>query len=180
MASTKLYLIAVLWLLPITWAEAQDIYCWNYTVNVKHFLNRRIKQSKDIVTIPVDNNLWCEMRLTNNGLQHTVKLDMKFTDSLGYILSANDILRINFGDGSRDEIMLNSKKFYEGTLSFILVEPQVRHSAVLTEDDQLFYDKLKKIDINSLSLVVDNVRRVIPINSDQAETIRRIVACFEE
>ena len=137
------------------------------------------RKSREAMTLLAGHGLTAEASFFNAGRRHTLKMSITFRDSLGYPEEAGDLLRINFENGSFQEIVSSEKKTYQGTVVFTLFESK-RRRRVMTYEDRLFYEKLRQTNVTALQLMAGNISRKISLSTEQADYIKKVVDCVVE
>lgn len=161
-------------LLPV-YSWAQLLLCSELLAETKG----RQRDTRHALSLKLDENLFAKVMLSNAGKPMTVKMSFVFQDSLGYKEEAGDLLKIYFADGFAQEVIKTERKVYAGTVTFTLLQAKKRRE-VMAYEDARFYERLRDVEIASLSLIVGNRSREIPISKVNAAYLRKAVSCLVE
>ena len=154
--------------------------CNRYIVKSKKLLQHTVYQADSALTLPLRDDIVGKLLVNDAGLKETINFDFTFTDKQGRPLEMNDILTIHFAD-LKAEFIARTKHTHTGKITFAIVrQTETRVGTVLTNEDQLFYEKLKTDRITYLELGIDSQKQKMILQWVDAEKLRQVVTCLSK
>lgn len=154
--------------------------CNRYIVKSKKLLQSTVYQADSALTLSIREDIVGKLLVNDAGLKETISFDFTFTDKQGRPLEMQDILTIHFAD-LKAEFIARTKRSYTGRITFAIVrQTETRLGTVLTDEDQLFYEKLKTDRITYLELGIDSQKHKMILEWVDAEKLRQVVTCLSQ
>jgi hypothetical protein len=154
--------------------------CNRYIVKSKKLLQSTVYQADSALRLSLREDIVGKLLVNDAGLKETVNFDFTFTDKQGRPLDMNDILTIHFAD-LKAEFIARTKRIHTGKITFAIVrQTETRLGTVLTDEDQLLYEKLKTDRITYLELGIDSQKHKMILEWVDAEKIRQVIGCLSK
>jgi hypothetical protein len=154
--------------------------CPKFLVKDKRFLREAVFRSDSTLTLHVDDNVTGSLEINNAGLYKAVNFDFVFKAKGGGAAPfIGDLLIIYFRDHTKDEVFVRSRKVYAGKASFAIVrQTDTRFGTALTNEDAVFFEKMKMITISHLEMTIGSEKHKIRLNARQADWLRSVITCI--
>ena len=152
--------------------------CNRFVVKSKKPFQNIIYQSDSALTFSLGKEVIGKMLINDAGKKETVNFDFTFTDMQRRPVEMQDILTIHFKD-QKAEFIARSKRAHSGKITFAIVrQTETRLGTVLTDEDEIFYQKLKSDPIMYFELNGASKNHKMLLVREQAEWLRTVINCL--
>jgi len=164
----------------LAWCQLDIKDCPRFLVKDKRFLRQTIFRSDSSLTFPITDNVIAELEINNGGLHQAVNFDFVFKNKVGEVApTIGDLLVIYFRDNTKAEVYVRTRKVYAGKATFAIVrKTDLRLGTVLTEEDKIFFEKMKMVTISYMEMAINSDKHKIRLSATQADWLRSVITCL--
>ena len=167
--------VALMYQCAIAFGQSE---CTRYIVKSKKLLLGTVYQADSALALSLAGGMEGKLLVNDAGLKQTVNFDFTFTDQQGRPLETNDLLTIHFAD-LKAEFIVRTRRIHTGKITFAIVrQTETRWGTVLTDEDELFYEKLKTDRITYLELGIGSQKQKMSLPWVDAEKLRQVITCL--
>jgi len=154
--------------------------CPKFLIKDKRFLRETIFRSDSSITLKVAEDIIAKLEVNNGGLHQAVNFDFIFKYKNGMGAPAiGDLLVIYFRDNTKDEVYVRTRKVFAGKATFAIVrKTDLRLGTVLTQEDRIFFDKMKMVTISYMEMTINSDKHKIRLTATQADWLRSVITCL--
>jgi len=152
--------------------------CNRFVVKSKKVIQKTFYQSDSALTFLLDEQVTGKLSVNDAGRKETINFDFTFKDKQGRPAEMRDILTIHFQD-QKAEFIARSKRLYTGKITFAIIRPtETRLGTLLTDEDELFYRKLKTDRITYLELTINSKSQKMLLSREKSEWLKEVIICL--